>query len=612
VRGLSLRAIYGTNTYYATSTISSGKNQRHHDFLFRASFTFVFSSDYSFTVSTGSLNLYGKSDGTSLALAASSTYDSLWKVASLTTANGTASLLTTVLGGLCYSSSDGAFISKKAASNSFGPTHYGIASFLSASEFDSGILSPDRDSESCSSKAFEAKYRYSLLNVDASSISDKAQARYTNWLHYSGLDSGSSASSSSVSASSSSAISSSETPASSPSSSIASSSTSEGFALTSATGLLESASCTFPSYSGATSYQGYYQLSGNSTWNEIPAKLIRSTASGYRMDIPGLSAGSYLLKVVPVVNGSALENEAALSFALTVSAYDRSGYAHFAYSSGVGAYQDNGTLKTGAIVVYVDNDTKNSVTTTLSGTTYTGLIAILQGQKNSSLPLDIRVLGTLSTNQFAAKSLSSGNAYDDANASYFESTLETPYATNLTGLRCKAWAHSAAQTYWNLTASHCASSGYTFDFATTTSSSSDSYFNMADITGVSNVTVEGIGDDATIEQWGFTWSKSNLIEVRNLTFENAPEDSCSFQGGGNSDMDYHHFWLHHCLLNKGLNNWDISDDQDKKEGDGNFDLKYLGGVTSSYNHFHNDHKTGLVGWSDSVLTKDVSFHHNEL
>ena len=37
--------------------------------------------------------------------------------------------------------------------------------------------------------------------------------------------------------------------------------------------------------------------------------------------------------------------------------------------------------------------------------------------------------------------------------------------------------------------------------------------------GASNVTVEGIGTDAQLFQWGMTWINSNNIEVRNLTFD---------------------------------------------------------------------------------------------
>jgi pectate lyase len=133
---------------------------------------------------------------------------------------------------------------------------------------------------------------------------------------------------------------------------------------------------------------------------------------------------------------------------------------------------------------------------------------------------------------------------------------------------------------------------------------------MCDVTSAKNVTVEGVSSEATIEQWGFTWKQCQSIEVRNLLFENYVEDACSFQGGGNSDMDYHNYWLHHCHFYRGLNHWDITWERDKGDGDGGFDIKYLHNITSSYNIFSNCHKTGLIGGSDSAYTMNVTFHHN--
>ena len=43
-------------------------------------------------------------------------------------------------------------------------------------------------------------------------------------------------------------------------------------------------------------------------------------------------------------------------------AYDRSGYAHWNYNSGVGAYNNDGTLKSGVTVIYVTNSNKDSIT----------------------------------------------------------------------------------------------------------------------------------------------------------------------------------------------------------------------------------------------------------
>jgi len=321
----------------------------------------------------------------------------------------------------------------------------------------------------------------------------------------------------------------------------------------------------------------------------------------------GLKSGSYDVKITGQSSG-----ETATVNNLAVSSYNRSGYAHFGsgYSGGVGAYNDDGTLKANTVVVTVDDATKNTVTATLGGKSYTGLVAILQAQSKSSYPLDVRIKGVITTNQFQSKTISSGKPYDDP--TYYENSLETKYAENLKGLTVKAMGSSNAETYWNKTANACSSSGYVFAYnKVTATADTDSYFNMCDVSGAANVTVEGITADAALEQWGFTWSKGNSIEVRNLLFENNVEDACSFQGGSNTNMDFHNFWLHHCRFNRGLNHWDLTYEQDKGDGDGEFDIKFLHNITSDHNIFYNCHKTGLIGGSDKAYTENVTFHHNK-
>ncbi|MGN0804127.1 MAG: hypothetical protein ACI4MS_01970, partial [Candidatus Coproplasma sp.] len=69
-------------------------------------------------------------------------------------------------------------------------------------------------------------------------------------------------------------------------------------------------------------------------------------------------------------------------------------------------------------------------------------------------------------------------------------------------------------------------------------------------------------------------------------------------------------WLHHNTFEEGINYWDLCAEQDKHEGDGATDFKQLSYLTTSYNVHHNNHKTGLVGGSDTTKTACVTFHHN--
>ncbi|UKI48811.1 MAG: hypothetical protein L6U99_08105 [Clostridium sp.] len=68
-------------------------------------------------------------------------------------------------------------------------------------------------------------------------------------------------------------------------------------------------------------------------------------SSTIRADILGISAGNYSVMIAPKSSDT---NPTICDIA--VIAYDRSGYAHFNYTSGVGAYNDDGTLKDNAIV----------------------------------------------------------------------------------------------------------------------------------------------------------------------------------------------------------------------------------------------------------------------
>ena len=124
------------------------------------------------------------------------------------------------------------------------------------------------------------------------------------------------------------------------------------------------------SYSGA--------MSGSLTGDDL-THLVRSTSGGVRIDIPGLKAGTYTL-TVETSSGTLTKS------GISVAAYDRSGYAHWNNTEGVGAYNDDGTLKSNAVVLYVTDSNKNSVKLSAGGVTVTGIGNILNttGQDTGS------------------------------------------------------------------------------------------------------------------------------------------------------------------------------------------------------------------------------------
>ncbi len=114
----------------------------------------------------------------------------------------------------------------------------------------------------------------------------------------------------------------------------------------------------------------------------------------------------------------------------------------------------------------------------------------------------------------------------------------------------------------------------------------------------SNKTLLGIGSGAAIKGAGLHLRGVHNIIIRNLSIHDSDDDAVNIEDG------CRHIWLDHC---------DFS-----KCHDGLVDIKRgTDLVTVSWCHFHDHHKTCLVGHSDkpAVLAEDkgklrVTFHHN--
>lgn len=165
-----------------------------------------------------------------------------------------------------------------------------------------------------------------------------------------------------------------------------------------ASGWLETASIEWQPVEKAESYNVY--ITGQGVNNvKIDDQLIRNYGDYFRADIPGLKAGNYTMRVSTVVDG--IESPSTVSEPVTVKSFDRSG---FAFTNGriPGAYKADGTLKDNAVVIYITENTKNtveySVKTSSSG--YTNCIgfqnildAFKKGQE--SRPFVFRLVGQI-------------------------------------------------------------------------------------------------------------------------------------------------------------------------------------------------------------------------
>ena len=308
--------------------------------------------------------------------------------------------------------------------------------------------------------------------------------------------------------------------------------------LSSAEGWLESAFAEWAS-DGSDSYNVYYSGAGASNV-KVDAPLIRKYGSKYRVDVVGLKAGSYTLKIASVKGGKEIASTNSKS--LTVKAHDRAG---FAFSNGrvPGAYKADGTLKDGAVVLYITESTKNSVTmdvtTSAKGakTTCKSFQGILNCYKKGyeTVPLDLRFIGNVTDSD----SLVQGDMMIDLNGS------EKSY-----------------------------------------------------------VTVEGIGNDATVNGWGIRIKNAQNVEIRNLGVMNVDSkegDNIGLQ------QDNQYVWVH----NNDFFYGHAGSDKDQVKGDGALDCKLSTYITFSYNHFWDNGKSNLLGLKEGTSEGYyITYHHN--
>lgn len=307
-------------------------------------------------------------------------------------------------------------------------------------------------------------------------------------------------------------------------------------AIRKAQGWQESAYVEWDLMEGAT-YNVYIQGGDYADWTAIDAPLVRLYDAYGRADVVGLRAGHYRLRVVPVVDGKERTDRTSETGSLRVVNYDRSGFAHKDYE-GVGAYNDDGTLKSGAKVIYVDAQNAKTVTATLSSGTFTGLQGIIKAYEkgNVSEPLAIRVKGLINA----------------ADVDAFGSSAE--------GIQIKG--------------------------------------RRAD--SELNITIEGIGEDATVKGFGFLVRNAKSVEFRNLGIMRQMDDGISL------DTDNSNIWIHNVDVFYGK-----SGGGDHAKGDGAIDVKSNSKfVTISYCHFWDTGKSSMAGMKSESGPNYITYHHN--
>lgn len=137
----------------------------------------------------------------------------------------------------------------------------------------------------------------------------------------------------------------------------------------------------------------YYKVEGGS-FVKLDGELIRQYEGGYyRADAVGIKGGTYSLKIAPT-DTSGNEIGASLTVSnLVVRAHERTGFG-FVNGTSSGAYNDDGTIKSNAAIIYVTEKNKNSVS--YDGITgVQNIVTALKSQKVISVPMSIRFIGNI-------------------------------------------------------------------------------------------------------------------------------------------------------------------------------------------------------------------------
>lgn len=271
--------------------------------------------------------------------------------------------------------------------------------------------------------------------------------------------------------------------------------------ITKAEGYEEGAYATWSKIADAKGYRAYVKAKADSEWIKLDNELVRTYEDYVRADAVGLAAGTYNLKIVTVMSDDTTAETVTAD--LTVTNYDRSGFAFSSDSmleankdknptkintakDGLGAYKADGTLKDGAQVIYVTNETANKVQAKIAinnkggEDTFTGLQNIIYGLQKGyhTKPVDIRIVGTI-----------------------YDSSMDG-FGSSAEGLQVKG-----AKAYQNM-----------------------------------NLTIEGIGEDAGIHGFGILIRNSSNCEFRNFAVMACMDDSLSLDTANSliwiHDMDF--------------------------------------------------------------------------
>ncbi|MFD0678407.1 MULTISPECIES: S-layer homology domain-containing protein [unclassified Paenibacillus] len=297
-------------------------------------------------------------------------------------------------------------------------------------------------------------------------------------------------------------------------------------------------------------------------WKEVDAQLVRKVdpaRNTWRVDIPGLPRGEYEIQVRATDGTTVLHSFTNLktwSFPRNGAAFVPSnentfeGSHTFALDGAIGGYLPDGRVNPNAIIIYV---THENMRETLPANVFT---ANRGSTANARTPLVIRFLGTV-------------GSFETVNSTVANSGTVGPPGLN---------------------ANRMIQVGQ----------------------GNGNVTLEGIGPDATIFGWGISTSGAHNVVFSNLNFDQWHDDAIEINGTS-ATVRASNVWVHNCTFGYGQNKYlTLNQDPDQAKGDGATDItNHARNYTVSYNKYAGSSKVLLIGGGTGSMSPHYgTLHHN--
>lgn len=146
----------------------------------------------------------------------------------------------------------------------------------------------------------------------------------------------------------------------------------------------------------------------------------------------------------------------------------------------------------------------------------------------------------------------------------------------------------------------------TINHGNTTAQGCNTQADVIEIKQTANVSIIGVGTNALFDQIGIHVRDSSNVIIQNVHVRNVKKSGTPTSNGGDAiglETDVDRVWIDH--------NWLEASGGESDGYDSLLDMKSgVTNVTVSYNKFNDSSRAGLVGFTDSDVNNNITFHHN--